>query len=461
MKLHYAIVVLAALISDQLTSAQFYHENITLPKPHMIIVGPTGAGKSSLANSLIGEDPTCEDCIFPVGPDFDSCTKHTNYCSNHTWLGDATKPLFTVVDTPGFADSDGEMDDLLEEMINVLNNDIKTANAIMLTLPATLTRFNDNVIEMLEQLEMLFGSKMWNSTIIEISMFSFQQDVIDLRNMTCEVSPKQCRDEAFFYDGINEQLEEKFHIGMKLPIVFIDSYAMLPPTNINDPVQQEHFKIETDKLWEFASNTPEFQFKTIDEILEENYEMRDEIEWLNEVITKNISDLQGRIDDEQTRAIAQEQTLKDDISINHNDISSLEKRTDVLENPDQVVLRIALLIDDDNDDGCTKCEFTIKIIDKEERSCESGYLDSGYNDFERNKDYNYMSQQLGECNEWTAKGGVDKITVTHYKTNGAQIMEWYITGSTKTYYCPDGNWYDGDGEGEHYKHTMDCKLNDW
>jgi len=323
MKLHHITVVLAVLISKQMISARFQDGNTTLPKPHLIIVGPTGAGKSSLANSLIGEDPTCDDCLFPVCPDMNSCTKNTNYCSNHTYLGDATNENFTIVDTPGFGDSDGEMDDLLEEMMNVLKNDIKTADAILLTLPSTIDKFTKELTDMLKQLEMLFGKKMWNSTIIEISKFSYNQLDIDIRNMTCEAHPDQCRDEKFFYIEINKQLEEKFHIGMNLSIVFVDSFAMLPPDNTNDPVQQEHFKIETDKLWEFAMNSPEFQFKTIDEILEENYAMRDEIAWLNEVITKNISDLTDKIDGE---IALREMLLQEETDQRKGDVEELNNK---------------------------------------------------------------------------------------------------------------------------------------
>ena len=73
--------------------------------PRLLILGPTGVGKSSLGNVLAGCEPSDENCFFPVCPGADSCTKETKIAEGK-YLGVGAN--VTLVDTPGFGDSDGE-----------------------------------------------------------------------------------------------------------------------------------------------------------------------------------------------------------------------------------------------------------------------------------------------------------------------------------------------------------------
>ena len=48
---------------------------------------------------------------------------------------------------------------------------------------------------------------------------------------------------------------------------------------------------ETRKLWDFANQSRLFPFKTIGDVLEENQRLKEENQWLNDVITTNISEI--------------------------------------------------------------------------------------------------------------------------------------------------------------------------
>ena len=63
----------------------------------------------------------------------------------------------------------------------------------------------------------------------------------------------------------------------------------------DDKQQQDAFQKETAKLWKFAQGSDLFAFRTVQDVLAENKELKDEIKYLNNVITQNITELQKDI----------------------------------------------------------------------------------------------------------------------------------------------------------------------
>ena len=70
------------------------------------------------------------------------------------------------MDTPGFGDSDGEEEKLIEEMTDVLKNTVKEGDTILLLLKGTVTRFPDGLTDMLVKMEMIFGEQWWNFMVV-------------------------------------------------------------------------------------------------------------------------------------------------------------------------------------------------------------------------------------------------------------------------------------------------------
>merc|ERR1719228_274755 len=277
-----------------------------LPSPRFIIIGPTGSGKSSLANAFLGCDPQAPECTFNVCNDFDSCTKDTSYGTG-PWLGMHDGQNCTVVDTPGFNDSDNEDEELIEEMMDVLANTIDHADTLLLLLKGDTTRFKEGLQKMLKRMTVMFGQDWWNYLLIAVSFWPFDQKSIDDRNEKCDPDypyyPGSCKDEAWFCEQMNYQLKNKTSSpsNLNFTCVFTDSWSQTTPHD-EDLTEQEFWKIETEKLWEITTNRDDvFSFMTIDDILEENTRQRAEIKWLNDVITNNITQLTARMNKSDVR----------------------------------------------------------------------------------------------------------------------------------------------------------------
>ena len=270
-----------------------------LAEPHLIVIGATGTGKSSLANVLIGESPDCENCTFPICSGTDSCTKQTAYAEGH-WLGNGE--LFTIVDTPGFGDSDNDDNDLMNEMVQALKNAIKTANGFLLLFNGQSERFDIKAQQMIREMEALFGEAFWDYTVLGVSFWAYDQNSINQRNYTGKT-------EDWWTGEMNRQLKQKFHLETDLSAVFIDSFAK-QPWNLNDVLQQEAFTRETSKLWEIFSSNPQFEFKTIQDIIDELNECQLENDCLNGEIQEELSRLSSEL--ESTKAKNQEQDIEID-----------------------------------------------------------------------------------------------------------------------------------------------------
>jgi len=276
--------------------------NEILPEPHLTIFGATGVGKSSLANVLLGLPYDCENCTFPICDGSDSCTKDTTYAVEK-WLG--TGSNFTVVDTPGFGDSNNDDNELMDEMVGALKENISTTNGFLLTFKGDDVRFDQQIQQMLREFQAMFGSGFWNFTTIEVSFWPFDESSIRRRN-------ESGHDEIWYCGEKNKGLVEHFDVMVDIPCVFIDSHAYL-----DDEGEKEAFDRETAKLWEIINSTDPFEFMSFQDILEELDEEKKENQRLHDIIDDEIAELQ--------EAVA---NVQDEADYNSISIADVKKLTD-------------------------------------------------------------------------------------------------------------------------------------
>ena len=79
----------------------------------------------------------------------------------------------TIVDTPGFSDSGGsdEQNKLIKEMMTVLNNDVKGANALLILMKGSMNRINSGFQKAIINMQNLFGNGFWKNVIIGVSFW--------------------------------------------------------------------------------------------------------------------------------------------------------------------------------------------------------------------------------------------------------------------------------------------------
>jgi len=297
-------VVVGAVVSRESNGSE---TDVTLPEPRIVMMGATGAGKSSLGNVLLGGPPECKDdqinqplnCWFGVCHSASSCTKGTHYgWGKFAGVGDNS----TVIDTPGFGDSDNDDNILITEMVDALKNSIKTANTFLLTFNGQSERFDTLLQQMLREVEALFGTGFWDHVVLEATHWSFDADEVEDRGPNAEEN---------WCESMNTEIQKNFvHVTQNFSCVFIDSWAR-KGRHVNDTDEQEAFQRETQKLWDLTKQFGPFEFKSLEDVLADLYQCREERDCLDGVIAGDLKTMKDDVTALWTHVNEDENTLEE------------------------------------------------------------------------------------------------------------------------------------------------------
>lgn len=210
----------------------------------VLIIGITGAGKSSLCNALTGMDFSSGD--FLIGHDPKACTKETRF-GEAFYCGDKTRP-FTIVDTIGFADPDLENDQaIIVELVNTLKNFCDHINAIIIVINGQNARLDAGLIAIIKIFEGIFTKDIWNHVCIVFSHLP-----MDVKSVKTRKNKKKKTDTEYGKDMI-KMINSKFPDSVGL----LNQYFIIDSTyEKEDADESEEFETNTELFYSFFNSKP-------------------------------------------------------------------------------------------------------------------------------------------------------------------------------------------------------------
>ena len=150
------------------------------PKPVVVVLGPTGVGKSTTGNALISGNKKYSNC-FATGSGATSKTKVTDWKVGK-WLGRGH--CITVVDTPGTDDTSGPEQDYenIKELTRFLKEDLKEIDIFLVMFKEQDIRFVPSMQKSVKLFESIFGKEsFWSNVATEFTFWKFSEQSMKSR----------------------------------------------------------------------------------------------------------------------------------------------------------------------------------------------------------------------------------------------------------------------------------------
>jgi len=225
------------------------------PHPRIVILGPAGAGKSSLANSLLGREEKFvnnvdwKKCFEAAVTGEDGRGKTSDVCAHQGhFLGDNDKPNITVVDTPGFGMREDEEEETISKVVEALRDDIQYVDAFAIVLKRTDLRKTRSLLKIVEMYQIIFGKEFIKNVILVASFWGYSDDhKLEHGELTEEV-----------------WLEQQKTLFNNIPGADnLKAVYYTPRFDHEDPKQVQRYNKEMNNLLQFAEDSPPFHCKDI------------------------------------------------------------------------------------------------------------------------------------------------------------------------------------------------------
>ena len=279
--LHNVSVTCSARINENVTNANRW------PIPRIIIIGKSGAGKSSLGNVLMGRDRNFNGTGFESGcfkSDVSQPTQGQKITSQtcadvKPWLGNSTYGEVTVIDTPGLMETDLEKEErTISELARKLKDEYKFINTFLIAIKESdAIRYTRETHSMMNLFANMFGDEFWCNVMIAFTHWGYSS--FDVQRRKVQSDTGRPKNETNYHEQQNKLFREHLGVTFDLPAVFIDSHYKK-----DGGVEEGNFTQETQKLLDFSNKNKPFACKDVKAV---KTELRIVLDTLNNETQKN------------------------------------------------------------------------------------------------------------------------------------------------------------------------------